>query len=531
MNGIQRTPQPIASSSATPVQDTGLGHDSARVTALSPAQVQREVTALAGYLKQHVFSAHYQSTKPAPDGASQAELDDINQHNAGVNQHNEQLDAIATSRARVLQREGESLGDIADTLAKGEKFDRLATHTSSAFRAIPFAAATALQYARPAINKGDWLPTPLKPLTPLIPGAVSGLFDQVGTGVMNRVTGDNQFLKTTSDKLHDAMATSQRLHAPGLVKASVDQGVAIQGYTARNVARTVVGTALAGHPKIQGAVDTSIATAGGLPANAFFGHRLQTAENRDHLRGGAYVFGRKDAEAKPLDEETEWLDAYKGIKNASYTSAARNAGKRLAGMPVDILTDSSKAVRSLVSATSLTQNGLALAGGFAGVGKLQELATKNLSNPYLKTAVSQLTNTAASSAVFAGWTTAGVLTDPATKGAEAFLQDSVKGAASTSATFVGDKSVAGAKAMAHGTSEAAAFVGEKSVAGAKAVAHGASETAAFVGEKTVAGAKAMARGAALTTATTGAALRAQYDTHVRRRGREQDVEEGGIEMT
>lgn len=491
MNGIQRPPQgvpPVASTSANTVNGTDAGHGAGRVAALSPALVQAEVTLITDYLKQQVFSAHYQDLKPLPRGASQGELDDINQHNDGVTRHNGQLDAIATSRARVLQREGETLSDIADTLAKGEKFDRLATHTSSAFRAIPFAAATALQYARPEINKGDWLPTPLKPLTPLISGALSGVMDQVGTGVMNRVTGDNQFLKTTPDKLHDAMATSQRLHAPGLVRQSVDMGVAIQGYTARNAARTVMATVLAGHPKAQGAMDTAISTVGGLGANAVFGNRLQATEHRDHQRGGAYVFGRKDAEAKPLDEETEWLDAYKGIKNASYSGAAVNAGKRLAGMPIDILTDSSKAVRSLVSATSLTQNGLALAGGFAGVGKLQELATKNLSNPYAKTVVSQLTNTAASAAVFAGWTTAGVMTDPATKGAEAFLQNTVKGAASTSASFVSDKTVAGAKAVGRGASE--------------------------------------------TVSTTGAALRAQYENHVRRRERERDVEGGGgTEMT
>ncbi|MFH7376080.1 type III effector, partial [Pseudomonas syringae pv. tagetis] len=77
-----------------------------------------------------------------------------------------------------------------DTFAKAEKLDRMATLSSSALRATRFAAASMLQYMQPAFNKGDWLPTPLIPLAPLISVALSGAMDQVGSGVMNRATGD-----------------------------------------------------------------------------------------------------------------------------------------------------------------------------------------------------------------------------------------------------------------------------------------------------------------------------------------------------
>ncbi|MFY1668307.1 type III effector [Pseudomonas sp. Pseu.R1] len=496
MNGIQRTLSPgvapVDTSAASSIHETEGEHGTGPVNAMTPAMVAHEVRVIADYLKTHVFAAHRQALKDIPRDASQAELDEVGLYNERATQNNRQLDLIAESRARVLQREGETLGDIADTLAKAEKLDRLAARSSSAFRAIPFAAATVLQYARPEINKGDWLPTPLKPLTPLISGALSGVMDQVGTGVMNRVTGDTQYLKAAPEKLHGAMADSLKRQAPGLLQQSVDMGGAIQSYTARNLGRTIVATALAGHPGLQAGMDTGIAAVGGLAANAAFASRMQTTENRDHQRGGAYVFGRKDTETKPLDEETEWLDAWRGMKNASYTGAALNAAKRVAGMPIDILTDGGKAVRGLVTASSLTQNGLALAGGFAGVGKLQELATKNISNPYAKTAVSQLTNAAASSAVFAGWTTAGVVTDPATRAAEDLLQNTVKNAASTSASFVGTRTAEAARATAN--------------AAVRATNTGIN-----------------------AAVTTGAALRAQYDNHVRRRDR--DPDEDFIEMT
>jgi hypothetical protein len=479
LDGINRpifTPPPLATSSAGPAHAAEDAQGAGAVNAVSEEMVQLEVRLISNYLKEHVFADHHQPLKPVPRDVSPQDLEKINAHNDRVTRSNQKLDDIADSRARVLQREGETLGDIADTLAKGERFDRMASRTSSAFRAIPFASATVLQYAKPEINKGDWLPTPLKPFTPLISGALSGVMDQVGTGVMNRVTGDAHYLKTAPENLHDAMADSLKRNAPGLLQKSVDMGGAIQSYSGRNALRTVVATGLAGHPKAQALVDTSISAAGGLVANAVFANRLHTTENRDHQRGGAYVFGRKDAEPKALDDETEWLEAYRGIKNASYSGAAINAGKRLAGMPIDVLTDTSKALRSLVSASSLTQNGLALAGGFAGVGKLQELATKDISNPYLKTAVSQLTNTAGSAAVFAGWTTAGVVTDPLTQGAEHVLQNGVKNVAS----MLANQTTAGVRATG-------AFIADTATTGADAVV------------------------------TTGAALRAQYDNHVRRR--------------
>ncbi|WP_234821178.1 type III effector, partial [Pseudomonas amygdali] len=321
---------------------------------------QGNLQAITDYLKDYVFAAH---KLPLTDS-----LDD----HAAIYAHNEQIDALIDARARRLSDQGETPLSIGETFAKAEKFDRLATTASSALRATPFAAASVLQYMQPAINKGDWLPAPLKPLTPFISGALSGAMDQVGTKMMDRATGDLHYLSTSPDRLHDAMATSVKRHSPGLGRQVVDMGIAVQTYSARNAVRTVLAPALASRPAVQSAVDISVSTAGGLAANAGFGNRMLSVQSRDHLRGGAFVLGLKDKEPKAdLNEETDWLDAYNAIKSASYSGAALNAGKRMAGLPLDIATDGLKAVRSLVSATSLVQNGVALAGGFAGGGKLQ----------------------------------------------------------------------------------------------------------------------------------------------------------------
>ncbi|MDU8498115.1 type III effector [Pseudomonas syringae] len=397
---------------------------------------QDNLHAITDYLKDHVFAAH---KLPLTDS-----LDD----HAAIHAHNEQIDALIDARARRLSEQGETRASIGETFAKAEKFDRLATTASSALRATPFAAASVLQYMQPAINKGDWLPAPLKPLTPFISGALSGVMDQVGTKMMDRATGDLHYLSTSPDRLHDAMATSVKRHSPGLARQVVDMGIAVQTYSARNAVRTVLAPALASRPAVQSAVDISVSTAGGLAANAGFGNRMLSVQSRDHLRGGAFVLGLKDKQPKvDLNDETDWLDAYNAIKSASYSGAALNAGKRMAGLPLDIATDGLKAVRSLVSATSLVQNGVALAGGFAGVGKLQEMATKNISHPATSAAVSQLTNLAGSAGVFAGWTTAALATDPAVKKAESFIQDTVKSTASSTAGYVADQTVKLAKTV------------------------------------------------------------------------------------
>ncbi|MFJ3485482.1 type III effector [Pseudomonas sp. NPDC090202] len=385
-----------------------------------------QVRAIADYLKQQVFAAHYQTPTAVPRDVSREQLADINAHNDKVHSQNHDLDLIVDSRARALQGLGETPASIADTLAKGESYDRGATRMSSAFRGIPFASATLLQAKYPELG-GAGISGFLKPVAPLIAGTFAGTLDAVGTGVMNRATADIHFLKAPAEQLHEAMADSLARHTPGLAQTAVDQGLAIQSYTARNLARTVIATALSAHPHTRDSVDSKVSAFGGLAANALFANRLQTVENNNHLRGGAYVFGRKDAEAKPLAEETEWLDAYRAIKDASIPRATYNGIKRGLSVIPDAATQLGKSVRNASTLTGAVQTLGALGGGFAAVGKLQEAATRGISNPYLKTAASQLTNAAGSAAVFAGWTTAGLVTDPASKAVEQVVDKVTQG--------------------------------------------------------------------------------------------------------
>jgi hypothetical protein len=104
---------------------------------------QRELQAITDYLTDHVFAAH-----KLPSTGSADEQPAIDAHNA-------QITALIETRADRLHNAGETQATIADTFAKAEKLDRLATTASGALRATPFAAASVLQYMQPAINKGD----------------------------------------------------------------------------------------------------------------------------------------------------------------------------------------------------------------------------------------------------------------------------------------------------------------------------------------------------------------------------------------
>ncbi|TKJ68324.1 type III effector [Pseudomonas viridiflava] len=437
----------------TRMQSSRASNDASSVEAAS-------VTDQANHLDivEHLNSYFEVHKMPVSGSVSAADGDELRANQA----HNDKINALVSSRARVLVDMGETKAMIADTFAKAEMLDRLATTASSALRAVPFAGASVLQYMQPAINKGDWLPTSLKPLTPLISGAVSGAMDQIGTAMMNRATADIHYLKAAPEDLHDVLAASVKRHAPGLARQSLDLGIAVQTYTARNALRTVLAPALASRPEIQGAVDISVSAAGGLVANAGLGNRMLSVQARDHQRGAALVLGLKDKQPKAtLDEETDWLEAYNAIKSASYSGAAINAGKRMAGLPLDAMTDGVKAVAGYMTGTSLMKNGLVLAGGFAAVGKVQEAGTRTISNPVTKALVSQVTNLAGSAPVFAAWTTVDVVGDTLTDKTEAFIQNTVKSSASSAADYAAARTAKLATDGLRASGEAMTYTGER----------------------------------------------------------------------
>ena len=410
-------------------------HGTSSATSVGQVQATSQLADIKVVMKE-VFDSHRQLLTPhAPLGspATPAEFQRITELNKGVEKHNAQIDSLIDSRAAKLQEMGETPADIRAMLSKAGTLDRVSTSASSAFRSMPFAAASVLQYMKPHINQGKWLPTALQPLAPFISGAVVGVMDTVGTGVMNQVTGNAHYLKASPAQLHDAMTHSLENNDPGNKQKILDHGIAIQGYSVRNAARIGLGTIMeVTAPLAKGAVDISVAALGGMAAGAVYGNRVHTTEQRDSLRGAAFLFGRKDTQPKEdMADETEWLDAYKALKDASVSSLAFNAAKRVAGLPVDVLTDGLSAIRNLATPSALAQNGIGLSAGFAAVGVSQGALAGLVSHPVAKEAVSQTTNTVLSAGVFVGWAALSIVTDSVVDKAEKLLKNDVKGAPAT----------------------------------------------------------------------------------------------------
>mgnify|MGYP006951082178 CR=1 FL=1 len=427
---LQQAQEPSPSTGETSA--AGRLHGTTSSTSVEQVQAASQLADIKGVMEE-VFGSHRQVPTPhAPSGspATPAEFQRVTELNKGVEKHNAQIDSLIDSRAAKLQEMGETPADIRAMLSKAGTLDRVSTTASSAFRSIPFAAASVLQYMKPQINEGKWLPNALQPLAPFISGAVVGVMDTVGTGMMNQVTGDAHYLKASPAQLHDAMTHSLENKDPGKKQKVLDHSIAIQAYSARNAARIGLGTILeATAPSAKGAVDISVAALGGVAAGAVYGNRLHTTEQRDSLRGAAFLFGRKDTQPKEhMADETEWLDAYKALKDASVSSLAFNAAKRVAGLPVDVLTDGLSAIRTLATPSALTQNGIGLSAGFAAVGMGQGALAGLVSHPVAKEAVSQTTNTVLSAGVFAAWAALSVVTDSVVDKAEKLLKNDVKSA-------------------------------------------------------------------------------------------------------
>lgn len=396
----------------------------AATTAVVPVE-QRPAYPELKELMGDVFNKHM--IAPGTHAPGSPEREQINAHNAGI-------EHLIDTRSAALCEQGETRESVENILAKAPGMDLKATVSSAMFRGMPFAAASVLQYMKPEIGAGAFLPESVKFAAPLVSGVISGLMDTAGTTLMNRVTGDAHFLKAPADKLSGTMATVLEGKKTPVGKQAVDQGLAIQTYSARNTVRAGVAMAAADHPKLKGALDIGITTLGGLVANAGFAARLHATDGRDGRVGPEFLFGRKD---------DEWLGAFNALKNSSTSSQLGNAGKRVAGMAVDVFTDAPKALRALGTATNMTQLA-ALGGGFAGVGKLQELAASKLpagTKPFVQAAVQHGINIGGSALTFGAWTTATTLTDKATTSASDFLQNDVKSGSLKAAEAVGSSAV------------------------------------------------------------------------------------------
>ncbi|KAF1032704.1 MAG: hypothetical protein GAK37_00375 [Pseudomonas sp.] len=356
------------------------------------------------------------------------------------------LGALVKDRAGQLQAMGQTAADVERLLDKATRMDRVALPAVGAMGSAPFAVASVLLDRVPAMTAK----TASSPAyTGFVAGSFSGALDTAAGGVMGRALHDAMWLKAPAEALEPVMQEAQAAKAqenPG--GRALQSAAAYQTFSLRNVARGLVATALVGtgHPKTAAAMDTVLGSAGGMAAGAGYVTVMRGNDLHAHRAGPEYLFGRKD-----------WKKQYETLRDCSPTrDPLINAGKRLAKLPLDMMTDTAKALGGVISATSATTNGLALGGGSA-LSTMARAAVKGAAakaglSPAIVAAADSATNIGLSAITFGAYGALGVLTGPASEAVSKTLQEEVPAKAMSAASAVAEglstAAEAGANAVA-----------------------------------------------------------------------------------
>jgi hypothetical protein len=320
-----------------------------------------------------------------------------------INEGNHEAFALLINeRANRLDEKGETPESIHQILSKGTNMDRVAQATVGYVRSVPFGIASRLLDAKQVLTAAA--------KTPAQGGAIAGVFsgaaDTVGAKILEKSTGNTQWMKADAEQLEPVMAEAKGATG-NLMKQALEISASFQTYTGRNILRNAVVPAVA---KKAGAavatkVDSWIAAAGGPVAGAAAYAAMNAFNEKNHRVGPEYLLGRPD-----------WEEHFDKLKNTAWTDAGVNGLKRAARLPVDIVTDTLSGARELLTTKRILTNGV-LAGGFAGVSAAKAVAgiaaKKAGMDPAGVSAIQETVGTITSAPVFAAWTMTDVLADTA----------------------------------------------------------------------------------------------------------------------
>ncbi|CAH0441665.1 hypothetical protein [Ralstonia pseudosolanacearum] len=314
-----------------------------------------------------------------------------------------QFEVLIQSRAERLNEMRETPASLAETLSKAVHQDRLAQATVGFLRSVPFGVASRVFDVKQALTAFARTPAQIGAVV----GAGSGMADAFGGSLLTKATANTQWLATSVEHLEPVMAQSHRAMQPSLGRLGVEVSAAIQAYSARNVVRTGVaplatyalGAATAAN------VDSWIAAVGGPVAGAAAYLAMQHMNETQHRTGAEYLLGR-----------TDWEAQFRQLKQSTWTDPLKGAAKRAAKLPVDLLTETLAATRSLFTAANIIKNAGALGGGFAGVLTAQTAAGRMATNAGAReeaiVAFKRAIGTVLSAPVYAAWATADVMAGP-----------------------------------------------------------------------------------------------------------------------
>ena len=320
-----------------------------------------------------------------------------------INEGNHEAFALLINeRANRLDEKGKTPETIHQILSKGTNMDRVAQVIVGYVRSVPFGIASRLLDAKQVLTAAAKNPAQ----GGAIAGVFSGAADTVGAKILEKSTGNTQWMKADAEQLEPVMAEAKGATG-NLMKQALEISASFQTYTGRNILRNAVVPAVAKKAGAAAAteVDSWIAAAGGPVAGAAAYAAMNVFNEKNHRVGPEYLLGRPD-----------WEEHFDRLENTTWTDAGVNGLKRAARLPVDIATDTLSGARELLTAKRILTNGV-LAGGFAGVSAAKAVAgiaaKKAGMDPAGVSAIQETVGTITSAPVFAAWTMTDVLADTA----------------------------------------------------------------------------------------------------------------------
>ncbi|WP_434698168.1 hypothetical protein [Pseudomonas sp. D1-1] len=345
-----------------------------------------------------------------------------------------QMDALIHDRAVELKEMGETPETLEALLEKAARMDRVTAPVQGAVASAPFAAASVILDKVPAVT-AHVAHSPA--LTGFVAGSFSGAMDAVGGGLLARATHDTYWLKPPAEKLEPVMQQALTFRKEETRGGNAkESALSWQTFSVRNAVRLGVAGAMNATvgPKAAAAVDTAIASAGALAAGAGYAHLMNKNDLNAHRAGPAYLLGR-----------TDWKDQYQALKESTTLSPIANGAKRLAAMPLNLLTDATRSLSGALSFSSMVSNAGVLGGGFAVTSLARDaarnLASQNGLGPGEVAVVDHTVNLAMSALTFGSYGVASVATEPLSDAAVKVLQEDVpaKAQQATDATLEAGK--------------------------------------------------------------------------------------------
>ncbi|MBR7964505.1 hypothetical protein KDW41_29290 [Burkholderia vietnamiensis] len=328
----------------------------------------------------------------------------------------EDFDRLISGRVSQLLDMGESKESIEMTFSKAAKLDIAAEAGRGFVGSLPFGVMSRILDTHPALSDTlvaglDVLPgikdTPDVFKGGVAAGLASGVADHIGSQALGPAMENNQWLSSSSDVLEEPMKNAKEAAQASMTRTVVENAVAIQTFSARNVLRGVVGPTMTAAHRAAAAVQTDswLAAVGSPLAGAGFSLINRHFAAQGHRIGPAYLLGRID-----------WKEQYIALKAATWKGAVANGAGRVAKAGINLVNATVSAPRSLLTATSLTTNVGALGAGLGAVAMATtsagELAKKMGVNEAGVTAAEHAGRTLSSVGVFPSWTTAAIVTDP-----------------------------------------------------------------------------------------------------------------------